>query len=153
MEPNSLAAGSVRTIRWTDIPDSCSRSYYLQYSTDNGQSWQEIDADTVENACSYDWLVPPASSEQCLLSIWDAEPRSYPVFIGDTSDEPFAIYECQGAAEGDLDGSCYVDFRDFAILVANWPLEPGIEELAAFAEDWCACGNPYDQACGVGGGE
>ncbi|UCG48792.1 MAG: hypothetical protein JSU94_03240 [Phycisphaerales bacterium] len=157
MEPNSLAAGSVRTIRWTDIPADCSRSYYLQYSTDNGQSWEEVDANTIENACSYDWLVPAASSEQCLLRVSDANPPifpdAYPPNISDTSYKPFAIYECQGPGEGDLDGSCYVDFRDFAVLVSSWPVGPDLEQLAGFAEDWCSCGNPYDPACGVGGGQ
>jgi hypothetical protein len=42
-----------------------------------------------------------------------------PVIIGDTSDEAFAICECQGPGEGDLHGNCYVDFQDFAILVSN----------------------------------
>ncbi len=157
MEPNSLAAGSVRTIRWTDIPADCSRSYYLQYSTDNGQSWQEVDANTIENACSYDWLVPAASSEQCLLRVTDANPPIFPdgggpVAIQDTSYKPFAIYECQSPGEGDLDGSCYVDFRDFAVLVSSWPVGPDLEQLAGFAEQWCSCGNPYDPACGVGAG-
>jgi hypothetical protein len=48
-------------------------------------------------------------------------------------DDVFTIFQCPGVIPGDLNGDCYVDWKDFADFAANW-LE---------------CGNPFDPNCGL----
>jgi len=66
-------------------------------------------------------------SNQCLIRIGDP----LDVAISDTSDGIFTIFQCTKQLKGDLNGDCYVDFLDIAIL----------------AGDWLECGNPFDAAC------
>ncbi len=147
---DALVAGSIYTIEWTDLPSSCSNRYKLAYSTDNGENWVQMEPNEVSGTCSFDWTMPTVDSNQCLLRIEDAIPFVYDtglVVISDTSDEPFAIYECPETLTGDLDKDCYVNFRDFNVLGLSWRVEPSFQTLAALAEQWCDCGNPYDPAC------
>jgi len=66
-------------------------------------------------------------STECLIRIGDP----LDVAISDTSDQTFTIFQCTKQLKGDLNGDCYVDFLDFAIL----------------AGDWLECGNPFDFSC------
>jgi hypothetical protein len=153
IEPNALVAGSTYMIEWTDVPSSCSSRYKLTYSIDNGQNWVQIEPNEFSDTCSFDWIVPTVDSNQCLLRIHDlSEPGCSDPYCwirpSDTTDDPFAIYECPQTLTGDLDENCYIDFRDLNVLGLNWPIEPSFQMLAALAEQWCGCGNPYDPACG-----
>jgi len=149
MEPNALVAGSTYTIEWTDVPSSCSSRYRLIYSIDNGENWVQMEPNEVSNTCSFDWTVPTVDSNQCLLHIEDIDSGVYPYnTVADTIDEPFAIYECPETLTGDLYEDCYINFRDLNVLGLNWHVEPNFQTLAALAEQWCGCGNPYDPACG-----
>ncbi len=125
--PNSnevLQTDSTHTIEWTDFrTGGCSRSYNLEYSTDNGLNWTSVDS--VTDTCSYDWLLPEIDSNDCLVRVLDAGDTG----IYDTSDEPFTIYHC--TLSYDLTGNCLVDFDDFALLVS----------------EWLQCGNPFDPNC------
>ncbi|MBN2270936.1 MAG: hypothetical protein JXN61_10000 [Sedimentisphaerales bacterium] len=150
MNQNALIAGSTYTIEWTDVPSCCSSRYKLEYSTDNGESWLQMEPNEVSGTCSFDWIAPAVDSNQCLLRIEDAIPFMYDtgvVVIRDTTDDPFTIFQCPETLTGDLDEDCYVNFRDFNVLSLNWHVEPNFQTLAALAEQWCACGNPYDPAC------
>jgi hypothetical protein len=45
----------------------------------------------------------------------------------------FTVYQCRQKFKSDLNGDCYVDLLDLAIL----------------ASEWLGCGNPFDLSCGV----
>jgi hypothetical protein len=123
----SLSAGSTYTINWEDDrgDSNCPSDYLLDYSTDNGQTWIPVDSNYVSNTCSYDWLVPDANSEECLIRVIDANDLN----IYDTSDDTFTIYKC--TLTTDLTGDCVINLYDFAVIAA----------------DWLACGNPFDPNC------
>jgi len=136
LSPNggeNLAATSPYTITWKTQQGADLDTVTIEYSTDNGQSWQTIE--TVVNTGSpqdalrrYTWdPLPVADSNQCLVRIGDP----LDVAISDTSDETFTIFQCTKQLKGDLNGDCYVDFLDIAIL----------------AGDWLECGNPFDATC------
>ena len=129
LSPNgdeNLAAASPYTITWKTQQDADLDAVTIEYSTDNGQNWQIVE--TVGNTGSYTWNpLPIADSNQCLIRICDP----LDVSISDTSDGLFTIFQCTKQLKGDLNGDCYVDFLDIAIL----------------AGDWLECGNPFDASC------
>lgn len=136
LSPNggeNLAAASPYTITWKTQQGADLDTVTIEYSTDNGQIWQAIE--TVVNTGSpqdalrrYTWNpLPVAESNQCLIRIGDP----LDIAISDTSDEIFTIFQCRKQLKGDLNGDCYVNFMDIAIL----------------AGDWLECGNPFDASC------
>jgi len=120
------AAGTIQNIQWETSGDVNIPNVHLEYSTNNGQAWNDVN--TVPNTGLYEWNpVPTVDLNQCLVRISDlSNPNIY-----DTSDKVFTIFQCTNPIQGDLNGDCYVDFRDFAIV----------------AEQWLKCGNPFDPAC------
>lgn len=121
-----VAASRPYTVQWKTVPSGTVARVILEYSLDGGANWQLID--TVDNTGSHEWFVPTANSSSCLLRISDAaEPANR-----DTSAAPFSVFECQAKLAADLNGDCYVDFADLAILMS----------------EWLTCGNPLDPACG-----
>jgi hypothetical protein len=129
LSPNgneNLAAASTYTITWKTMEGAGIDYVTIDYSSDNGQSWQQVGS--VENTGWYEWNpVPAMDSDQCLIRIADLNDAA----VSDTSDETFTIFHCQKQLNGDLNGDCYVDFLDFAVL----------------AGDWLNCGNPFDASC------
>jgi hypothetical protein len=129
LSPNGgekLATSGSSTITWKTMQGATLDTVTIEYSTDNGQNFQTID--TVINTGSYSWdPLPIVDSNQCLIRISDPENAG----LSDTSDETFTIFQCQKQLTGDLNGDCYVNFLDIAILMNNW-LE---------------CGNPFDPSC------
>lgn len=138
-EPNSLSlltpnggeeliSGSMYEILWESgagIDD-----VLIEYSANKGQDWTPTVPSNVGNTGSYEWdPVPAVDSNECLVRISD---QSVPD-VNDTSDAVFTIYQCIGPIAGDLNGDCYVNWKDFA----------------SFAATWLDCGNPFDPACGV----
>lgn len=86
----------------------------IEYSTNNGLNWWSVIPPNTGNTGSYIWSVPETVSDECLLRITDAsDTEKY-----DISDNLFEIGGC--SIIGDLDGNCYVDLSDFAILASNW---------------------------------
>lgn len=116
-----LLVGRRYTINWQNQGDI--GNVKIEYSDANGASWKEVVSDT-NNSGSYDWLVPVADSNQCLVRISDASDPN----VSDVSDSVFKIYEC---ALADVSGDCVVDFFDFALMAA----------------DWLKCGDPFDANC------
>jgi hypothetical protein len=118
-------AGTKQTIEWNNYDPNI--DYVLiEYSTNNGQTWNDVDI--WWNTGSYDWdPIPAIDSNQCLVRVSDL----YQPNTNDTSDGAFTIFRCVNPIAGDLNGDCYVDFKDFAII----------------AEHWLNCGNPFDPAC------
>jgi hypothetical protein len=127
LSPNGseeLISDSVHTLTWSS--EGAITNVKLEYSDANGidGTWEVIDAST-PNDCEYDWTVPEATSEQCLIRVSDI---SDPNNIFDVSDGVFTIYECVNQPVSDLNNDCKVNFADLAI----------------FALDWLFNGNPFD---------
>jgi len=70
--------------------------------------------------------------------------------VSDTSDGVFTIFQCQRDLAGDLNGDCYVDWLDFAILAGDLNGDCCVDwlELAVLWRDWLKCANPSDPFCG-----
>lgn len=94
----------------------------LEYSANDGNSWSVIDSNTTNDG-SYDWTVPTITSNQCLIKISDVNDAN----IYDTSDDVFTIFRCLHPT-GDLNKDCFVDFLDFALMVANWVKSGNIDD-------------------------
>lgn len=128
LSPNggeNLAAENDYTITWKTLEGAEIDHVLIEYSCDNALSWKEIDVS--ENTGSYQWKTPAVDSDRCLLRISDLHNPT----IADTSDSVFTIFQCRRHLSGDLNGDCYVDALDLAIL----------------ASDWLKCANPFDPAC------
>jgi len=113
LSPNggeTVSAQSTRTITWKTLEGAEIDSVRIDYSTDDGQTWDEIGVSA--NTGSYDWATPPADSNQCLIRLTDAAHAS----LSDTSDRKFTIYPCPDELTVDLNDDCYMDFLDFVIL-------------------------------------
>jgi len=121
----NLVSGSTYSIYWAS--EDYVNDVVIEFSTDSGFDWTEVTPPNAGNNGSYQWLVPSENSDDCLVRISNAnDPNAF-----DVSDDMFTIFQCQGPLVGDLNGDCYVDFLDFAML----------------AEQWLRCGNPFDIAC------
>lgn len=120
-----LVAKNSYTIRWKTRGADV-ENVMIDYYSDSNQSWRHIAQ--CSNTGLYQWdPIPTIDSAECLIRISAAQD----VDVSDTSDGAFTIFECHRQMPGDLNGDCYVDFLDFAIL----------------AGDWLNCGNPFDAAC------
>jgi|GEM_PF-1141504 len=81
-----LNAGTTTTITWQN--SSNINNVKIEYSTDNGTTWNSIIDNTPADG-SYDWAIPSSvTSDKCLIRISDAESS---LGIYDVSDNPFII--------------------------------------------------------------
>lgn len=73
---------TAKTITWTyDNPNAYYA--YIEFSPDNGQSWNYVGYGYMEgNQGSFDWVTPAITSEQCVIRIRDG----YLNFVSDTSN-------------------------------------------------------------------
>ncbi len=77
---------NVYQVTWT--APTVDKPVYLDYSTDNGATWNRISQSAVALASTeFVWKTPAVSSSQCLVAIVDAATGT----IIDRSDAPFAI--------------------------------------------------------------
>ena len=128
LSPNgseNLVAADRHTITWKTIEGTQTDYVIIEYSPDNGQSWQEIGRSPNTGWYELD-LVPLISSNECLIRISDLDNKLF----SDTSNKAFTISQCRIKLKADLNGDCYVDFLDFIIL----------------ADDWLKCTSPFDPA-------
>jgi hypothetical protein len=77
--------GSIHVITWTSNGEIAEIS--LEYSTDNGVNWIEITG-SAANSGTYDWTIPDAISDTCLVRISEVNGT-----LSDTSDGLFSIIE------------------------------------------------------------
>lgn len=120
-----LVAGNPYALKWKTFGAEVD-NVIIDYSIDNGLSWQQLTQ--CPNTGRYEWNPAPIiESTQCLVRITDAQNAQF----SDISDGLFTIFECRKQLPGDLNGDCYVNILDFAILV----------------NDWLKCGNPFDTSC------
>ncbi|MBN1481955.1 hypothetical protein EH223_06490 [candidate division KSB1 bacterium] len=66
----SWEVASVQTITWTS--SGTSGTVKLEYSTDDGSNWTEIEASITDDG-SYDWTVPDTPSDLCLVRVSDTD--------------------------------------------------------------------------------
>jgi len=121
----SLAAANTHNITWKTIEGVQIDHVLIEYSSDNGQNWQDVDI--CRNTGSCEWFVPMVDSNQCRVRVSGLHDGT----LSDVSDDAFTIFRCQRELAADVNGDCYVDHLDFAIL----------------ASDWLKCANPFDPAC------
>ncbi|MHC4533025.1 MAG: metallophosphoesterase family protein [Planctomycetota bacterium] len=118
LSPNggeNLSAARKYTISWKIIEGTTTDYVIIEYSIDNGQTWQEISFSP--NTGWYEWdSLPHINSNECLIRISDLNDK----LITDTSDNVFAISKCRTKFKADLNGDCNVDMLDFAILADYW---------------------------------
>lgn len=111
LSPNGgekVVAGSVFNIIWKTY-EGIIIDNVLEYSTDNSQNWNYIDA--ALNTGSYDWSVPIIDSSPCLVRVRDLNsPKA-----SDTSYNVFLLTH-----QGDFEPDGDVDFSDFAVLAESW---------------------------------
>lgn len=130
LSPNGgekLVAARTYMITWKTLEGAEIDHVIIDYSSDDGQTWENIDI--CENTGSYPWDIPLTDSNQCLVRVSDASD----ITISDISDDVFTIFQCQQELDGDVNGDCYVDLLDLAIITG----------------DWLKCGNPFDPSCDV----
>jgi len=129
LSPNgheNLVAGTSHNITWKTMEGARIEFVKIEYSMDNGHTWREVSP--WWNTGSFEWdPVPVVDSNRCLVRIRDL----HDVTVHDTSDETFTIFRCLRQLSGDLNGDCYVDFSDLAML----------------AGEWLECANPFDPSC------
>lgn len=119
----ALVADSNTTITWQNTGTIADVT--VEYSTNNGSSWSNVSPSNVGNSGSCAWLTPVVDSNECLVKVSSVISAS----LFDTSNNLFTIYQC--TLSYDLDGDCFMDMFDFALL----------------ASEWTQCGNPFDANC------
>ncbi len=83
---NYFLVDSNSTINWISQQVN---NIKIEYSTDNGGIWYEIESSVPADVQSYNWIVPNTSTQQAILRLADAD---YPQYdIADTSDNTFEI--------------------------------------------------------------
>ncbi|HUT29632.1 MAG TPA: PQQ-binding-like beta-propeller repeat protein [Sedimentisphaerales bacterium] len=90
----------------------------LIYAADNDSWLCVVDANGNELARFYSqgWLNCPVISADNTIIIADVNNKVWAIAGGDCSEGPFALHRPE-----DLDGNLSVNFRDFALLAADWP--------------------------------
>ncbi len=79
-----LVVGETYAIQWSSIGPI--NNIKIQYSVDNGQSWESVVGSTANDG-SHDWTVPDVNSSQCLIKIEDVSFSGH----SDVSDAVFEI--------------------------------------------------------------
>jgi RHS repeat-associated protein len=87
---NSLTVGSFHDITW--FSSGAEENVKIEFSTDNGGSWNDIIASTPNNGI-YEWHVSGTPSSTCLLRIGEANGT-----VEDTSDAVFTIQAAQSSS-------------------------------------------------------
>ncbi|BDS11782.1 T9SS type A sorting domain-containing protein [Aureispira anguillae] len=113
----TLRPGCNYNIRWNQA--TFSTSIKLEYSLDNGSSWNTIA--TVSNTGSYSWVVPSTASTQCLVRASHYNDPS----VFDVSNSNFTIIppvEVTASNGGDTLYGCnnYVISWDKSNCLSNW---------------------------------
>jgi hypothetical protein len=90
LSPNGsekIAGGTMYDIKWHT--SGAIGNVLIEYSINNGTSWLAVNPQNVGNTGSYGWLVPTATSSQCLVRVKNA--ANFAVF--DVSNATFTIQE------------------------------------------------------------
>ena len=115
LQPNGseiIVSGTIYEIAWSNT--GTVDNVLIEFSVDNGYTWSEVYPPNIGNTGSYDWLVPIVDSDQCKVRLTNT--ANFNVY--DTTDGVFTIYEC--VLGGDLNGDCFINVDDFAIMALYW---------------------------------
>jgi hypothetical protein len=115
LDPNSseiIAGGTTQTVTWET--GGTIDNVTIEFSIDNGYTWSEVYPPNIGNTGSYDWFVPIVDSEQCKVRLTNTADLN----VYDTTDGVFTIYEC--ILDGDLNGDCFINMNDLAIIALYW---------------------------------
>ena len=129
LSPNGgemFLAGSEMLIEWDMVDGTDPVQIDIEYSTDNGNSFNPVASDIAFDAFEYLWepIIDDVDSLQCLIRISDVDDGT----VSDITDSAFTIFQCSDELTADLTGDCFVGMEDFAVI----------------AGQWLNCGNPYD---------
>jgi hypothetical protein len=83
-----LTIGTIHEITWTC--NGTVGNVNIEYSTDNGISWKEIEIDTANDG-TCDWTIPGDPSNRCLVRISEINEAGDPSNVSDISDSEFSI--------------------------------------------------------------
>jgi hypothetical protein len=121
----SFPAGSMQVMVWQC--DTSVSQAAIEFSYTDGVLWETLAsaAPCSKGRGSYLWKTPTVSSPRCWIRVTAAGKSGG----SDQSDSAFTVYPC--TLRMDYDGDCVITFEDY------W----------AFAQEWLACGDPYDPAC------
>ncbi len=81
----NILTGSTFDVRWATT--GVIENITIEYSNDNGSSWQPVNPANVGNAGVYSWTVPYDVSDDCLMRVSDADHPE----INDISESTFQI--------------------------------------------------------------
>ncbi len=79
----SFVPGETESIHWDAVPVNTTSNFVLEYSTNNGSSWNSI-ASVSNTTTNYGWLVPSSVSGEALIRVSNGSSQ-------DVSDEAFSI--------------------------------------------------------------
>jgi hypothetical protein len=136
LSPNGgerLISGTTYQIVWETFKEEYQTlDVKVEYSTDSGLNWTEVDPPNTGNNDVYDWVVPDAISEQCLVrvSVLDVPSAS------DTSDEAFRIRRFGLFVDADANGLNDGTSWDNAFN----SLQDALAEVASGEDIWAAEG-------------
>jgi hypothetical protein len=130
--------GTTKTITWQS--EGSISDVNIEYSSNEGGVWVEVDPQNVGNNLTYDWTVPQITSNKCLVRITNVADAN----VTDVSDKVFTIYVCTMVA--DLTGDCCVDWFDMYELAEEWLTSSGeglidFMDYAVLADEWLRCTN------------
>lgn len=122
-----LVADRHNVIRWRRHTSAQTQFIRIEYH--EGSAWRPINTAPIDvDAGAHTWHtahLPDSDRYLIRISDWN-DPDT-----GDATGAHFTIFHCGVPLPADLNGDCYVDLNDLAILAA----------------DWLRCGNPFDPAC------
>ena len=121
-----LAEKSSVDITWTSYGPI--EDVRIEFSED-GVNWQNVAA-TTPNDGQYTWAaVPDLDSQTCSIRVSDLADAATKGLSG-----VFTVFQCDADLTADLNGDCFVNIADVAVL----------------AGQWLTCGNPYDASWCLG---
>jgi len=103
---------SVYNITWTSY--GTSGNIKIEYSTDNGNSWDEEAASTADDG-SHSWTIPNTPSDSCLVKVSDTD--------GDPSDTSDAVFTISPSSAVPIEGLPDVYSMSIKRITANNLLE------------------------------
>lgn len=108
---NNCFAGRIIDIHWVGTTDDYIK---MQYSTDNGNYWHNVDQGVYLAGPVY-WKIPEdIDSASCLVRAVSIDETSLIAM----SNAPFPIRPC--SVEMDFTGDCFVNFQDLALFAGQW---------------------------------
>jgi TolB protein len=110
----TVKSGGSLPIQWHSTGPVVS-NVSIEYTADLGQHWNLI-ADNITNKGSFTWNpVSTVTSQQCQIRV-----SQYGYKSANGVSKVFTIYQCSKSLTADLNGDCFVNFADFAILASQW---------------------------------